>query len=315
MLTFKQLEALYWIGTLGSFEAAAQHLDTSQSAISKRIQELEASFGVAIFDRSRRVAQLTPKGIEMLELAAGLLEQKNRFAERFSAPDLIERRLRIGATEACAMTWLGDFVGRLRSAFAKITLELVIDSSTVLAQKLTDGQLDLAVMPDGLTDPRFQVVPVGSSQWAWACATGLAVGDGRISMRELAKHTILLRADPASEMLIGTTLRNAGVATSNIMAAGNFLALISMLIGGAGVSALPTFFFDANFAGNAIRRIDVVEQVPDLTYLAVYPAVNASPILKSVVKLMQESCDFSKAYGAWDPGAEEAPVPGRSKDA
>ena len=39
MVTFKQLEALYWIGTLGSFEAAAQHLETTQSAISKRIRK------------------------------------------------------------------------------------------------------------------------------------------------------------------------------------------------------------------------------------------------------------------------------------
>ncbi len=152
MVTFKQLEALYWIGTLGSFEAAAQHLDTTQSAISKRIQELEASFGVSVFDRSRRAAHLTPKGVEMLELAAGLLEQRTRFAERFSAPDLIERRLRIGATEASAMTWLGRFVGSLHQAFPKVSLEIVVDSATALTQKLAESQLDLAVVPDGLTD-------------------------------------------------------------------------------------------------------------------------------------------------------------------
>ncbi|MEO5757724.1 MAG: LysR family transcriptional regulator [Mesorhizobium sp.] len=301
MVTFKQLEALYWIGTLGSFEAAAQHLDTTQSAISKRIQELEASFGVAVFDRSRRVAHLTPKGVEMLELAAGLLEQRTRFAERFSAPDLIERRLRIGATEASAMTWLGRFVGRLRQSFPKVVIEIVVDSANVLAQKLTDSQLDLAVVPDGLTDPRFQAIPVASSQWSWACAPSLISGNKKIALKELAEHTILLRTDPASEMLVGTTLRGAGVTTSNIVGVGNFLALLSMTVGGVGVSALPTFIFDAGFAGEAIRRIDVVEQVPDLKYLAVFPAVNASPIMTSVVKLVQETCDFSKAYMAASP--------------
>lgn len=296
MVTFKQLEALYWIGTLGSFEAAAQHLDTTQSAISKRIQELEASFGVAVFDRSRRAAHLTPKGIEMLELAAGLLEQRTRFAERFSAPDLIERRLRIGATEASALTWLGRFVGRLRQAFPKVSIEIVVDSANVLAQKLIDRELDLAVVPDGLTDPRFQAVPVGSSKWSWAAAPSLVDVTGTISLRQLAEHPILLRTDPASEMLVGTTLRGAGVTTSNVVAVGNFLALISMTVGGVGVSALPDFILDTSFAGEAIRRIDVAETVPDLQYLAVYPAVNASPILSSVVKLVQETCDFSKAY-------------------
>ena len=45
MLTFKQVEALFWIVELGSFEAAASKLNASQSAISKRIQELESTFG------------------------------------------------------------------------------------------------------------------------------------------------------------------------------------------------------------------------------------------------------------------------------
>ena len=34
MMTFKQLEALYWIGQLGSFALAANKLHTSQSAVS-----------------------------------------------------------------------------------------------------------------------------------------------------------------------------------------------------------------------------------------------------------------------------------------
>lgn len=52
MLTFKQIEALYWTVRLGTFSASAQKLHTTQSAITKRIQELEADFDVALFDRS-----------------------------------------------------------------------------------------------------------------------------------------------------------------------------------------------------------------------------------------------------------------------
>ncbi len=296
MVTFKQLEALYWIGTLGSFEAAAQHLDTTQSAISKRIQELEASFGVAVFDRSRRVAHLTPKGVEMLELASGLLEQRTRFAERFSAPDLIERRLRIGATEASAMTWLGRFISRLRSAFPKVAVEIAVDSAIALGQKLTDGQLDLAIVPDGLTDPRLQAIPVASSRWCWGCAPGLIPANKKIRLRDLAAYPILLPTGSASELLVGATFRGAGLATSKIVAVGDFLSLLSMTVGGLGISALPTFIFDDRFVGDAIMRIDTIEPVPDLKYLAVFPAVNASPLLTSVVKLIQETCDFSQAY-------------------
>ena len=43
MFTIKQMEALYWVSTLGSFEAAADYLNMVQSTISKRIGELYPS--------------------------------------------------------------------------------------------------------------------------------------------------------------------------------------------------------------------------------------------------------------------------------
>lgn len=61
MLTFKQMEALYWIVQLGSFDAAATRLNTTQSAISKRIQELERAFDLTVFDRAHRSARLTDR--------------------------------------------------------------------------------------------------------------------------------------------------------------------------------------------------------------------------------------------------------------
>ena len=45
MITLKQLEALYWCAKLQSFASAANRLHTSQSAISKRISELERAIG------------------------------------------------------------------------------------------------------------------------------------------------------------------------------------------------------------------------------------------------------------------------------
>ena len=59
MMTFKQLEALYWIGELGSFALAANKLHTSQSAVSKRVHELELAFDTELFDRSQRSARLS----------------------------------------------------------------------------------------------------------------------------------------------------------------------------------------------------------------------------------------------------------------
>jgi biotin operon repressor len=62
MLTLRQMEAVVWIAQLGTFERAAARLGTSQSAISKRINELEEQIGFPLFDRSQRGSKFTPPG-------------------------------------------------------------------------------------------------------------------------------------------------------------------------------------------------------------------------------------------------------------
>src|SRR5258705_4571681 len=73
VMNFRQYEALYWIGRLGSFHAAARHLKTSQPAISARIRDLEQSLGVILFERTDRGVQLTLKGRDLLQYAAQLV--------------------------------------------------------------------------------------------------------------------------------------------------------------------------------------------------------------------------------------------------
>ena len=114
-MTFKQLEALYWIAMLGGFAQAANHLHTTQSAISKRVHELEQLFDTELFDRSQRTARLTEKGEEMFVLAKSLLEQRDAAIEQFAKPEVVARRVRLGVTELTAMTWLPQFVRAIPS--------------------------------------------------------------------------------------------------------------------------------------------------------------------------------------------------------
>ena len=135
-MTFKQLEALYWIGQLGSFALAANKLHTSQSAVSKRVHELEMVFGTELFDRTQRSARLTDKGEEMFLLAKSLLDQRDAAVEQFSRLEVIERRVRIGVTELTAMTWFPRWVELIQQHYPKVSLEPDVDSSVNLREKV-----------------------------------------------------------------------------------------------------------------------------------------------------------------------------------
>src|ERR1700744_5848725 len=82
VITLKQLEAVYWVARLGTFAAAADRLHTTQSAISKRVNELEVFFSTPLFDRSHRAPRLTPKGRELLDTAEEMLQSRDRLLEK-----------------------------------------------------------------------------------------------------------------------------------------------------------------------------------------------------------------------------------------
>jgi len=76
-MTLDQLLAFQTVARTGSFARASAVLHKSQPAVSKLVQNLEASLGVALFDRSAYRARLTDAGALFAERAASLLADKD----------------------------------------------------------------------------------------------------------------------------------------------------------------------------------------------------------------------------------------------
>lgn len=70
-----QLEVFVLATEAGGFSAAARKLGKTQSTISSAIANLEADWGVQLFDRGSRLAVLTPAGQALLVQAREILER------------------------------------------------------------------------------------------------------------------------------------------------------------------------------------------------------------------------------------------------
>lgn len=297
MMTFKQLEALYWIGELGSFALAAQKLHTSQSAVSKRVHELELAFDTALFDRSQRSARLTDKGEEMFMLAKGLLAQRDAAVEQFGRAEVIERRVRIGVTELTAMTWLPRWVELIQVHYPKLTLEPDVDSSVNLREKVLADELDLVVVPDAFADSRIPSRPVGRVESAWMCKPGLVPAGRRIRLQELARHQLLLQGTRSGTgLLYDSWMKNLGVQPAKPIVVHNLVALIGFTVSGLGVSYLPRQALEHMVQGGLLAVLDVTPALPVVPYVAMYKGEHRSALLASVVMLAQECCDFSRMF-------------------
>ena len=193
-MTFKQLEALYWIAQLGGFAQAAARLHASQSAISKRIHELEQHFEHRTLRSQPTHRASHRKGRRAVPAGKKLLEQRDAAVEQFSGPEVIQRRLRIGVTELTAMTWLPRLILAIQAALPKVIIEPTVEDTALLKDKLLDDELDLVVVPDAFAELRLPSAQLGKVESAWMCSPGYVRQRAVMPLHELARHRCWSRA-------------------------------------------------------------------------------------------------------------------------
>ena len=111
-----------------------------------------------LFDRSRRIAQLTPTGRELLETAEEMLQLRDRLLERMGKEVEVVRHFRLGITELIALTFLPRLVQDIRIAYPTVSLEPEIDVSTNLSARLLRGDIDFII-----SSRFFDVTPSSSA--------------------------------------------------------------------------------------------------------------------------------------------------------
>ena len=296
MVTFKQLEAMYWVSRLGTFGAAAEKLHTSESAISKRIGELELFFETALFDRSRRTAQLTPKGKELLEMGADILNMRDKLLEHMGKESATVRRFRLGVTELIALTWLPLLVHALQDRYPDVLIEPEIDLSTHLCEKLHQGYLDMIIVPPVFSGIRYIAVPLREMHLSWMCRPDLIMDAAPVPLESITTHSILMQIGSSGvDAVIDKWLHQRNLPIRRVFAGNSLIALAALTVSGFGVSYLPTLYFQDLVDQGVLRAFECSVPLPDILYHAVYRDDGAMASFNAqVAKMCVRFCDFSK---------------------
>ncbi|MBN3786631.1 LysR family transcriptional regulator [Burkholderia sp. Ac-20353] len=312
MLTFKQMEALYWIVQLGSFEAAATRLNTTQSAISKRIQELERAFDLTVFDRAHRSARLTDKGEELFGHAKELLERRDQIVERISSKEALVRQVRIGVTELTALTWLPRLIAAIQAAYPKVRVEAEVELNATLRDRLAADTIDLIVVPQIHATESFATTSVGEVDNAWMCAAGFAPKRRTITaLADIAQFPLILQGGLSGTGYLYTRfLQEHGVGMQRILTSNSLIAQIGLTLSGLGVSYLPKACVAHLVACGALDIVRTRPALPPVRYVALHRAERAHSLNAEIAQLAAQSCNFNT--NLLDPGAHGQP-PSRNR--
>ncbi|PNG46024.1 HTH-type transcriptional regulator GltR (plasmid) [Variovorax sp. WDL1] len=286
LMTLKHLEALYWISRLASFTAAAEHLHSTQSAISMRIRDLESALGQELIDRTARSVKLTPKGRELVGYTEQILTLITEIKTRVADPMIVTGELRIGITEYVALTWLPNLVRALNAQFPRVTLELKVDLTVSLLEQLRQGQIDVALLPGPITQSELDNVALGPVEFGWMASPALNVPRTALSPRDLDAWPILSMAKASS---IHPTLQrwfeNSTAVGRGLNISNSLSVLASWTLAGLGVSYLPVDYCKSDIGAGRLQHLDVTPRLPPIEYYAVFQHQGDQWLAQAVAEL------------------------------
>jgi LysR family glycine cleavage system transcriptional activator len=137
--SFSGLSALHAAARCGSFSAAAQELNVSQPAISRRIAILESHLGCSLFDRGSRPLKLTPQGQELADTLATSFGQIEATTERLLRASS-KSTVSISGPSGFMAFWLIPNLPALAEEFSDINVRIISKENNM---NVRPGDIDI----------------------------------------------------------------------------------------------------------------------------------------------------------------------------
>jgi DNA-binding transcriptional LysR family regulator len=292
-MTLKQLEAFVWVVRLGTFAAAAKRLHTSQSTMSTRILELESILGSALFDRHCTPARLTSRGRDLLPMAERMLGLHAQILGSVGDPRSLQGVIRVGVAEFIALSWLPQWVTRANQLFPGVVLEIDVDLTLSLHQKLASDSLDIALLPGPTADPSLVQKDLGWVEFCWMAHPKLGVPSGQLTASDLQKFPIILLSYHSNlHAILKNWFEVEGIVLEQISVCNSMTTVASMTRSGVGVSYLPKAYHAPDIRERKLKVIPTQPTLEPLNYAAVYRKDRRSALADLLCDLAVECSTF-----------------------
>lgn len=160
-LTHRQIEVFRAVMATGHVTQAADRLGSSQPTLSRELARLEASLGMALFDRVRGRLRPTVRAMALLEEVERSFIGLDRIAATAAAlRQFADGRLSVTCLPALAHALLPDAARRFLATHPKAGLSIVPAESPWLEQSLTEQRFDLGLVETRLAPAATRMQPL-----------------------------------------------------------------------------------------------------------------------------------------------------------
>lgn len=291
-MTFQQLEAFYWVSSLGSFSAASDRLFVTQSTISMRIRKLEKDLGVELFDRSSHSIQLTLSGLEFMQYARRILDLRTELIQRVASSDAFSGQLRLGVAEVVSSTWLPKLIELIAEKYPKVRLEIEMALTEELLEALKRGTLDLILAPGKVPMTGLTTSTLGSVEFSWMASPALGLGTMARTAHEISRWPLVgLSQHSYHHTVIEHWFRRSNVRCHYQIRCKSIAVAASMVVAGAGIAYLPLRCFQRELDAGQLQLVKT-STISQVEFITAMSADEINPLSMCIADLAVQVSDF-----------------------
>lgn len=273
------LQAFLATADAGGFSAAARKLNVSTSVVAKRVTQLEARTGIALFHRSTRQLRLTVAGQQYVHRAHGVVADVGDLLSRMGEKghDLVDH-LRIKAPTSLTIARLADVFSAFQTQNPRLKLEIVLIDRPV--DPVTEG-FDIAIgaFPHsfgGVVDePLCQLKRLLCASPAYLKAHGMPRHP-----RDLVDHQCLSFLPTGSEWMFDGPRGRISIQVRPLLSSNEGHVLVKSAIAGNGIAFISHYLADEALRLGTLQVVLPDFPIPELWVKATVPErrVNAAAV-------------------------------------
>ena len=259
----KELQTFVFLARSASFTVAADTLHVTQSALSKRIAELEQKLGVRLFDRTTRQLHLTVEGREFLEMAESLLDHIERSITDLRLIAKGKRgRLWMAAAPHMSSTLMPPVLAAFHRSNPSVDISYYDCHRTEMLRHVLAGSAEFGVIgglvgQDHAFPAEFKITPV--IQREEHLSVGFAAGHPLekleiVRWNDLLPYkTVMLRATGGLGHMYRLLSQHIQVALPTTIEVSMISTAIGMAAAGLGIVVFPAYVIE-NVGNSGIRQ-------------------------------------------------------------
>ena len=236
------VQALVAIADHASFRRAAEALHITQTALSRRLQNLESFLGVKLVERTTRSVALTRLGSEFVPQARRLLSGLEA-----SLTEIREtgRSLRGNVTIACVPTVGVHYLPRIVKKYAELhpaNRVVILDhASSDVAVAVLRREAEFGINTLGAPHAELEAQALMQDRFVLVCRRDHRFArKPRLAWKQLAPHALILsgRAS-ANRPLMEAALEHHGVQLASTYEVQRSSTALGMVLEGVGIAVVP----------------------------------------------------------------------------